>query len=214
MPHQPVGVEGGSEMGWITIPISEFLQWHLGDRLTRRLLSGEILIDAEDGLLDAQQLSRWAQDCRDPEAGMELLVALEVCARLGRLALRLPKSAPAASEAGQAHADAGVHQVETMAAYLGARFREDLSAADVAASVGLHPNYAMQVFRRTCGMTILQYLTHLRLLLAQRLLLTSRQTVLTVALEWGFGSLARFYAAFRSQCGVSPGRFRARGQPA
>jgi AraC-like DNA-binding protein len=199
-------------MGWITIPISEFLHWQLGDRLTRRLLSGEILIDAQDDLLDRMQLSRWAQDCRDKDVGLAQVVALEVRARMTRLALRLPRSPAVGPEVAAAHADAAVHQVETMAAFLGARFREDIGAEDVAAAVGLHPNYAMTVFRRTCGMTILQYLTHLRLSHGQRLLLTSDVTVLTVALESGFGSLARFYAAFRDQCGVSPGRFRARGQ--
>jgi acetyl-CoA carboxylase carboxyl transferase subunit alpha len=41
--------------------------------------------------------------------------------------------------------------------------------------------------------------------------LTTDKTVLAIALESGFGSLARFYAAFTRECGMSPGEFRKRG---
>ena len=59
-------------------------------------------------------------------------------------------------------------------------------------------------------MSIWQYLTRLRLAHAQWLLLTSERSVLSIALESGFGSLARFYAAFTREYGTPPGEFRKR----
>jgi AraC-like DNA-binding protein len=68
----------------------------------------------------------------------------------------------------------------------------------------------MTLFRRECGMSIWQYLIRLRISNAELLLLTTDKTVLNIALESGFGSLARFYAAFTKECGVSPGEYRKR----
>jgi AraC-like DNA-binding protein len=93
---------------------------------------------------------------------------------------------------------------------LAERFAEDLSIADVSGAVKLHPNYVSTIFRRECGMSLLQYLTRLRLSHAQLMLLSTDKTVLAVALESGFQSLARFYACFTKECGISPGEYRKR----
>jgi len=76
--------------------------------------------------------------------------------------------------------------------------------------VGLNPNYAAGLFLRHFGMTPTDYLTALRVAHAQRLLLSSELGVLEVALESGFGSPSRFYAAFTRLVGESPGAFRRR----
>ena len=93
---------------------------------------------------------------------------------------------------------------------MAANYKDDISTTDIGHAVGLHPNYAMTLFRRECGMSIWQYLIRLRLSQAQLMLLTTDKTVLAIALESGFGSLARFYAAFTRECGISPGEFRKR----
>jgi AraC-like DNA-binding protein len=79
---------------------------------------------------------------------------------------------------------------------------------EVAASVSLHPNYAMQLFRRYTGRTIVNYLNQYRIAHAQQLLLTTDKSVLDIAYESGFNSLSRFYAVFRATCKQSPGRYR------
>jgi AraC-like DNA-binding protein len=79
--------------------------------------------------------------------------------------------------------------------------------------VGLHPNYAMSLFRRTFGATLLEYLTQLRISHAQRLLATTDDKVLDVALSSGFGSLSRFNDAFVRRCGLSPSAYRRQLRP-
>ena len=111
----------------------------------------------------------------------------------------------------RAHAVSGVSaRVEDLASWIGEHYREDLTLAKIGEAVGLHPNYAMTLFRSTCGMSVWRYVTRLRLAHAQRLLATSEKTTLAIALESGFGSLNRFYEAFRREFSMPPGEFRKR----
>jgi AraC-like DNA-binding protein len=73
--------------------------------------------------------------------------------------------------------------------------REKLGGAKVIASVSVI----------SC---LRQYLERLRLTHTQRLLLTSDHDVLTIALDAGFGSLARSYVAFKRAFGETPPAYR------
>ncbi|MER3443431.1 MAG: hypothetical protein C4333_04640 [Meiothermus sp.] len=97
-----------------------------------------------------------------------------------------------------------------MAAFLAEHHTRPVRPAEAARMVGLNPNYAAGLFLRHFGMTPTDYLTALRVAHAQRLLLSSELGVLEVALESGFGSPSRFYAAFTRLVGESPGAFRRR----
>ena len=72
----------------------------------------------------------------------------------------------------------------------------------------LHPKYAMKLFRRECGITLLQYLHQLRVSHAQRLLMTTGEQILDIALASGFGSAASFYEIFKQKTGSKPSAFR------
>jgi len=72
----------------------------------------------------------------------------------------------------------------------------------------LHPNYAMNLFRRAFGTTMTSFITQHRISHAQRLLLTSDESILSVAMAAGFQSLSRFNEAFKAACGCSPRDYR------
>lgn len=111
-------------------------------------------------------------------------------------------------ESRQQAADGGLAAVEAMAAFITSHHAEPIAVADVAEAVSLHPNYAMRVFRRHMGMTIVDYLTRQRVAEAQRRLMISEDAVLTIGLDCGFGSASRFHAAFRRCTGTTPHRYR------
>lgn len=90
------------------------------------------------------------------------------------------------------------------------RFSEPLTIAEIAAAAGLHPNYAMPLFQRHCGITIRDYLLQHRLTRAQQLMLTSDAKVIDVAMASGFGSVSAFYAAFTRTLGEPPEHYRRR----
>lgn len=204
MPHEVLDVEPGTEFMVLTVPLSMLLRWKLGDAYLQRILRGEVIADDRGLAWDAQMTRGWIADLATSDPALRHTVELEVEARLRRLANRSEQS-PVRATRRRAQ-----QQVEAITRHLHENFREELSTDDIAKAVNLHPNYAMTLFRRNCGMTIWQYLTRLRLSHAQMLLLTTDRTILDVALESGFGSLPRFYATFTRECGMAPGEYRKR----
>jgi AraC-like DNA-binding protein len=205
MPHQVVEVLPKTEFMFLHVPLSRLLRYGLPGPFLRKVLAGEVVVDAQSPAWDAELTRRWVADVNGTEPVAWRTCELEVEARLRRLAWkRQQKTAARAAE------NKAQKQVEAITAFLAESYRDDISTADIGRAIGLHPNYAMTLFRRECGMSIWQYLIRLRLAHAQLMILTTDKTVLAIALESGFGSLARFYAAFTRDCGISPGEFRKR----
>lgn len=209
LPHQIVEVEPKSEFMYVRVPLVTLLRWNLGSAFVRKVLGGEVVIDPQSPAWDADLTRRWITDASSADPVLLHSCELEVEARLRRLAAkRQQKAAPRSPE------HKARKQVEAITAFLAENYKDDISTADIGRAISLHPNYAMTLFRRECGMSIWQYLIRLRLSHAQLMLLTTDKTVLAIALESGFGSLARFYAAFTRECAMSPGEFRKRGAAA
>lgn len=207
LPHQIVESDPDTEFMYLRVPLSTLLRFNLSSNFVRKVLGGELVADLQSPGWDADLTRRWLTDVGSADGSTLRTCELEVEARLRRLsAKRAAKAAPRSEHKAR-------RQVESITAYLAENYRDDISTADIGRAVGLHPNYAMTLFRRESGMSIWQYLIRLRLSHAQLMLLTSEKTVLAIALESGFGSLARFYAAFTRECGISPGEFRKRSSP-
>jgi len=96
-----------------------------------------------------------------------------------------------------------------MARHIAAHFATIGSIAEVAAQVGLRPNYAMTLFKDAFGVTILDHLIHYRVAHAQQLLISTDRKVLDIAMDSGFSSLSRFNVAFKRVCGLTPRAYRA-----
>jgi AraC-like DNA-binding protein len=146
-------------------------------------------------LHDRRFFEQWSHDLA---AGRERLALLEIQALCLRLAQTQP--APAVSGGGPA---------SRMAHYMSARFQESLTVDEIAGQVGLQANYAMTVFKRAFGLSLIEYLTQQRIAHAQQLLITTDLPITDIAMESGFPSLSHFYTAFGRLCGVAPGRYRA-----
>ena len=102
-----------------------------------------------------------------------------------------------------------LHQkVEAMIGFITEHYREQLQLGQIAQAVGLHPGYATELFRKTFGITIMDYLAQYRVAHAQRLLATTDRTVLDIAMEAGFTSASRFYVTFQKSTGKSPRAYR------
>lgn len=208
LPHQVVESEPATELMQARLPLATLLRWGLPAAFVRKVLGGEVVIDAQSPAWDAELTRRWVADSSSGDPNALHICELELEARLRRLAAkRQQKSAPRSPE------QKPRRQVEAITAFLAENYKDDISTADIGRAINLHPNYAMTLFRRECGMSIWQYLIRLRLSQAQLMLLTTDKTVLAIALESGFGSLARFYAAFTRECSISPGEFRKRAAP-
>jgi len=211
IPHQIIGVGDKSSYHVATVPLAWFLQWDLPPRLVDPILHGRMIAEprAKEGPRDATAFARWQQDLSRPTQTKRHIVLLEVQARLMRLGLALPpEPAPRARASAASLESPALSKAEEIACFLAQHYREPLTTEQIGKAVGLHPNYAMNLFKKVFATTLTQYLTQHRLSHAQRLLATTNGKILGIAMDSGFGSVSRFNDAFRRAFGCSPREYR------
>lgn len=105
---------------------------------------------------------------------------------------------------------AGVHEGTVAAAvrYMDAHFSDPLRIDQIAAQVFLSPDRFTEVFTQAMGRTPRDYLRHVRVEWAKRLLTTTTASVAEVGMRAGFGEPAYFTRAFRAATGMTPTDFR------
>jgi len=92
--------------------------------------------------------------------------------------------------------------------YIRDRFRQKISAADVAAYAGVSPSYFGKRFRRIVGENFVRYLQEMRVEEAKKLLQEPRRNIAEIAFESGFNSISQFNRVFRNLTGRTPSEFR------
>lgn len=210
IPHQVIAHQDVANYFVATVPLAWFLSWHPPTTLVRSLLRGDLLQEKcnRHATTDLMLFSRWVDDLQRPEEWRHRAVQPELQARL----LRLFHDNHRASCPGQA-IGFPTATIDAMATFIAEHYAQPIGIEDIGSAIGVHPNYAMTLFKKTFGMTILDYLTRLRLSHAQHLLTTSSMKILDVALSSGFSSISRFNAVFRSVCGITPREYRTRHRP-
>ena len=211
IPHQIIDYGSETEYFVATIPFAWFLQRRLPENLVRPILRGEVVHEPRPNRArsDGELFARWDDDLREPNEAAHLIVMLEIEARLRRLSAAIPatqsrrvRQRPTTLHPG------GLNKVEQMACIIAQRYTEHVTVTEIGQAVGLHPNYAMSLFKKAFGTTLIDYLTHHRVSHAQGLLATTDAKIVEVAFTSGFNSISRFNEAFRRACGCSPRDYR------
>ncbi|HEY1065142.1 MAG TPA: helix-turn-helix domain-containing protein, partial [Pirellulales bacterium] len=202
IPHQIVDFSGDAPYSVLTLPLTEFLHMGLGSHFTNRLLRGELMLDPDVDECDALKFAQWERELREREPLGETATRLEVQARLTRLARRCGHRATGFRSA------ASLSRADQIACHIARNYHKPLTAQSIAATIGVHPNYAMSLFRETFDMTMTTFITEHRVSHAQRLLATTLAPILNIAHASGFQSLSRFNEAFKAACGCSPRDYR------
>jgi AraC family transcriptional regulator, melibiose operon regulatory protein len=201
IPHQIVDFTGEAPYFVVTLPLSQFMRAGLELSVVNRILQGELLVDSLQDDADEVMFQRWKQELRSDVPILERAARLEVGARLLRFSRRVADAVTAGSTAILSGAD-------RLACYIARNYQQPLSSQSIADASGLHPNYAMSLFRKSFGTTMSTFITQHRISHAQRLLVTTEDAILNVALDSGFQSLSRFNEAFKAACGCSPRNYR------
>ena len=94
--------------------------------------------------------------------------------------------------------------------YLDTHFAENVTVLELASRFGYHANSLGRLFRKTEGVTILQYVLNLRIAEAKRLLAQTALPVSEVARRAGFSDVSYFSDYFKRRVGLSPGELRRR----
>jgi AraC-like DNA-binding protein len=210
IPHQIIDFGRDTSYYVATIPLQYFLQWRLPDHFVQPLLQGHLVNEPTDERAesDSRLFAHWETDLDKPE--LERPVLLEIQARLLRLALSVPTQRKRTAKRDRLAIvpDSGLNKVEQLACFIAQRYTEQITVQQIADAVKLHPNYAMNLFQKTFGTTLINYLTQHRVSHAQRLLATTDLTVADAAFSSGFNSISRFNDAFRRACGCTPREYR------
>lgn len=209
IPHQIIDFSSETVYFVATIPLQCFLQWRLPDEFVQPLMQGQFFSEPTVARADsdAQLFEHWQTDLQKNVPELERPVLLEMQARLIRLAFNFPADAKVGPGLSTV-TDSGLNKVEKMACFIAQNYTEKLTVHQIGEFVNLHPNYAMSLFQKTFGTTLINYLTQHRVSHAQRLLATTDQTVTDIAFQSGFLSISRFNDAFYRACGCSPREYR------
>jgi two-component system response regulator YesN len=95
--------------------------------------------------------------------------------------------------------------------FLEDHYRQQVGLTEAADAVGVSAPYLSRIFSAQCGVTLIDYLTHLRMERASELLLGGTRSVAEVAEAVGYGSSSHFSRVFKKVIGLSPADYRRGG---
>jgi AraC-like DNA-binding protein len=211
LPHQMDDASDDVFYAGAHLPLVHFFRLHLPADVRHRLMTGATLVTAATDRADPANFERWNSYARsgDPvkaqHAVDELLLRLE---RVRFEPYRLVPDALPGEDATSPFDQQSSRNVGHMCDFIAENFLYDIDCVDIAAAADIHPKYAMNVFKKSTGMTLNEYVNLLRLSYAQAMLMHQDAKVLTVAMDSGFGSLSAFNKSFRKLAGMSPSDFR------
>jgi AraC-like DNA-binding protein/mannose-6-phosphate isomerase-like protein (cupin superfamily) len=213
IPHQVTTIAEPTRFVCLYVPMSVFLGLPALSRLREAMFRGAVIEALDIKAYDRDIFLRWRDELLSGDDQIEQIVRDELTARVRRIDREgwrdLRDLAEASPHAANHDADRALH-VETMARYIGERATENIAVEDVAKAAGLHPNYAMTIFKRSVGLSINQAIIRHRLDMAQSMLIATEQPIASIAFDCGFGSLSRFYEAFHQRFDATPKLFRQR----
>ncbi|MBT9371632.1 helix-turn-helix domain-containing protein [Rhizobium sp. CSW-27] len=216
IPHQVIDRAEGTRFVCLYVPMSVFLGFASLSRFRDAVFRGAVIEALDIRSWDRDVFLRWRDELLSGDAEVMEIVRSELTARVMRIEREgwrdLREQAAAIPTSGQRDADWVLH-VENMLRFIGEGALSDISAEDVGRAAGLHPNYAMTLFRKAVGMTINQAIIRHRLDTAQSLLIATDLPITEVAYESGFGSLSTFYEAFQRRFKEKPVQYRRRMRP-
>jgi AraC family transcriptional regulator len=102
------------------------------------------------------------------------------------------------------------HQLARVIDFVHAHFAQDMPLGALATVAGLSPYHFARLFKQSTGLAPHQYLVQVRVERAKGLLIHSRESVTSIALQVGFCDQSHFATHFKRAYGVTPRSFRQR----
>ena len=215
IPHQTVALDRGrkadSRQCNVYLPLDSFLYMPKLGRLTETMMGGGIIALSPE-TIGEDTLTRWYQDYRSGDAERADILKDEIALMLRRAAVTGwdELMAPWIEAGGPApRAASPLRYVVAMLRHILENLSEPLRAEDVAKVVGLHPNYALNLFGDVMRVPMHKFVVRMRLIRARHLLFEGSLSIENVAYESGFSALSQFYVQFRNAYGLTPRQMRA-----
>lgn len=212
VPHRLIERHQCQSMMIAYVPIQTFLYWPLDEPIYNDLLHGAVLASASPYPLARKHLRLLISDFQEHDETLSALVSDELLImlrRVTRYGWRRLLEPDVTEKRSIARGDPSLVQVQAMLEFMAKNYDKPVTTAIIAQEVGLHPNYAMNQFKKVMRTSIKQYINRMRINHAKALLADTRRSILDIALSVGFSSNSRFYAAFKQYEDMTPQEFRA-----
>ncbi len=93
-------------------------------------------------------------------------------------------------------------------AYIHNNFRQTIELEELAKKAGITKEYFCSLFKRMTNTSLTDYINHLRIAEAKRLLLYSKLSITDICYESGFNDLSYFSRLFKAMTNMSPKKYR------
>ncbi len=107
--------------------------------------------------------------------------------------------------------DPSLNRIEKLLSYIHIHVDLPLTLDDLSKQSCWSRWQLQRVFQAKTGLNVAQYVREIKLSLAAEHLLTSRERMVDIAVEFGFNSEISFSRAFKQQFGLSPKSYRQQG---
>ncbi|MBE7680220.1 response regulator [Paenibacillus sp. P13VS] len=98
-----------------------------------------------------------------------------------------------------------VHEISQ---YIRTHYGEDLTRNSLGDRVYMNPDYLARLFKKEMGMSLGNYVIHIRLVAARHLLETTTQSIHSIAGHVGYTNYSHFTKLFKQEIGCSPNEYR------
>lgn len=105
-----------------------------------------------------------------------------------------------------------VTQIRPAINYIDANYNKPISLADIARASHLSVSRLAHVFKEQMGITLVDYLTNVRIERAKKLLLATDQNCTEICFEVGYNNQSYFTRTFKHLVGMTPLKFRIKNQ--
>ena len=100
------------------------------------------------------------------------------------------------------------YDIEQTMHFIATNYHGPITLEDAAGKVGLSTTYLSKKFKKATGMSFAEYINFIRITQAQRMLITTDDSITKIATDCGFNSSNYFKDCFKKTYGTSPRTFR------
>ena len=104
--------------------------------------------------------------------------------------------------------EANHRRIDRVCRYINSKYQQDLSQPYLAEMLGMNPSSFSSFFKKTVGLTFVEYVNNLRISHACRLLIETELPILEICYQSGFNNLSNFNRHFLRSKAISPRRYR------
>lgn len=103
-----------------------------------------------------------------------------------------------------------IELIEGVCEYVNKNYNDDIKASEMADMCNLSYSYFSRKFKQYLKKSFSEYLSYIRVVNAQRLLVSTDKLITDIAIECGFSATSYFIKRFKEYNGISPKQYRKR----